>query len=140
MIDSIVRYFDKLEDRVRMKLSHRSIFYAIVGGTATILLWRGLWHTADILEAQGGMWWWIVYGPLSVVWGSIILLMTGLFVSQFIGERIIISGLKNEKKITDRTEGEVRKDDTKIDELVLQIMQVSKDIEEIKHAISEKKN
>ncbi len=138
MVNVIVKYFDRLEDRVRMKLSHRSIFYAIIGGTATIILWRSVWHIADMLKAQGGTLGWFFYEPVSVVWCSIVLLMTGLFVSSFIGERIIISGLKNEKKITDRTEDEVRRDDVKIDELMVQVGQLSKDIKEIKNVLAKK--
>jgi hypothetical protein len=138
MVTAITRYFDKLEDKVRTKLSHRSILYAIIGGIATIILWRSIWHIADMLKEQGGLLGWFFYEPVSAVWCSVVLLMTGLFVSQFIGERIIISGLKNEKKITDRTEDEVRRDDIKIDELTVQIAQLSKDIKEIKDVLAKK--
>ena len=104
MYKAIANYFDKLEDKVRIKLSHRSIAYAFIGGLGTVVFWRGVWHTADILMKKGGFLGWFFYEPTTVVWSSIILLMTGLFVSIFIGERIIISGLKNEKKATDKTE------------------------------------
>ena len=138
MIKRITNYFDRLEDNVRVRLSHRSIFYAIIGGTATVLYWRGIWHTGDILMVQGGFWGWFFYEPITVVWTSIILLMTGLFVSNFIGERIIISGLKQEKKTTDKTEVEVMKEDSQIEILSFKIDQISKDLESIKNAISKK--
>ena len=172
MIRLITRFFDKLEDKVRMKLSHRSIIYAIIGGTCTILLWRGVWHTADIVEMQllnaGSGWWLFFYGPIPIIWCSIALLMTGLFVSQFIGERIIISGIKNEKKVTDKTESEIVKEEQEIsdmtkkfnklsektdmvaseiveDEFVVRdvmkkISQISRDIEEIKNSIAKNKS
>ena len=138
MYKSIVNYFDKLEDKVRMKLSHRSIIYAFIGGVATVLFWRGIWHTADILMAKGGFWGWFFYEPITIIWTSIILLMTGLFVSIFIVERIIISGLKNEKKATDKTETEIDKEEDEIKSVRAKIIQISNDIEEIKNAISHK--
>lgn len=134
----ITRFFDKLEDKVRARLSHRSIFYAVVGGVATVLFWRGVWHTGDILMEKGGILGQIFYEPITIIWCSIILLMTGLFVSNFIGERIIISGLKQEKKATDKTEEEVKKEDSQIEILSLKIDQLSKDLELIKNAVSKK--
>jgi hypothetical protein len=101
MIKSIVKFFDKLEDKVRGRLSHKTIIYAFIGGTSTVLFWRGVWHLADD------------YGMSS--WGSFLvggglLLITGLFVATFIGEQVILSGLKGEKKLADKTEDEVRKE------------------------------
>lgn len=140
MFKKIVSYFDKLEDRVRVRLSHRSIIYALVGGTGTIMLWRGIWHTADILMAKGGIWSWIFYEPITLIWSIIILLMTGLFVSNLIGERVIISGLKKEKKITDKTEVEVDKEEDEIRSMREKIIQISNSIEEIKNKINIQNN
>ncbi len=132
MFKAIVNYFDRLEDRVRMRLSHRSIAYAFIGGMGTILLWRGIWHTADILMQKGGFWGWFFYEPITLIWTSILLLMTGLFVSNLIGERVIISGLKKEKKVTDKTESEVDKEEDEIRSLRAKMIEISKDLEEIK--------
>jgi hypothetical protein len=126
MFSSIARFFDRLEDKVRIKLSHRSIIYAFIGGVAHVIFWRGIWHTSDmIMQGYGwmenldgtmvkGFWNILFYEPITIIWSSIILLMTGLFVATFIGERIVISGLKKEKKVTDRTEEEVRAEESKI--------------------------
>lgn len=140
MFKKIVDYFDKLEDKVRIRLSHRSIIYAFIGGTGTVLIWRAIWHSADILMKKGGIWGFIFYEPITLVWASIILLMTGLFVSNLIGERVIISGLKKEKKATDRTEIEISKEDDKIRAIQEQISQVSKDIQEIKNKLDKTNN
>lgn len=133
----ITRFFDRLEDRVRARLSHRSIIYGFVGGIATVVFWRGVWHTCDILMEKGGVWGWLFYEPNTIIWSSIILLMTGLFVATFIGERIIISGLKQEKKATDKTEEEVKKEDSRIEILSNKLEELSKNIEEIKNNVSE---
>jgi uncharacterized membrane protein len=138
MFKAITDFFDKVEDKVRIRLSHRSILYAFIGGISTVIFWRGVWHTADIFMKKGGFWGWFFYEPITVVWTSIILLMTGLFVSIFIGERIIISGIKKEKKITDKTESEVDKEEDEIRSMRAKINQMSKDIEEIKNAVSHK--
>jgi len=37
----IYHFFDKLEDRVRGWLSHRTIFYGFIGGIGAVLFWRG---------------------------------------------------------------------------------------------------
>ncbi len=138
MFKKIVHFFDKVEDKVRIRLSHRSILYACIGGMGTVIFWRGVWHSADILMKKSGFLSWFFYEPVTIVWASIILLMTGLFVSNFIGERIIISGLKKEKKVTDKTESEVDKEEDEIRAMRTRISQISKDIEEIKNAVLRK--
>lgn len=109
---------DQLEDKIRGKLSHYPIIYAFIGGAGIIIFWRGIWHTVDyimetVFAASGNIsstslpqlpWW---DGPLSILVGSVLLLLVGLFVSSFIGNEIIISGLKKEKKIVEKTEEEV---------------------------------
>jgi len=114
----IYNFGDKLEDKVRGKLSRYPIIYAFLGGAGIIIFWRGVWHTADyIMKAlftvsdnvsstgASQLPWWD--GPLSILIGSIFLLTIGLFISSFIGNEIIISGLKKEKKIVEKTGEEV---------------------------------
>jgi len=110
-------FFDRLEDHVRGFLSHYPIPYAIIGGIGIVLFWRGVWHGADYLmllirasapnstiDLRSEIWW---DGPLSLLAGIGILLTVGLFVSNFIGNEIIISGLRGEKKLSEKTEREV---------------------------------
>ena len=104
-IKRIVHFFDKLEDKVRSKLSHAPIIYALVGGTGVVLFWRGVWHMAD--DAN-------VSSVLSTIMGLAILLMTGVFVSSFIGSRLILSGLLGEKKIAEKTEEELQTEESQI--------------------------
>ena len=89
----IIQFFDKLEDKIRGKLSHYPILYAIIGGVGVVLFWRGVWHIADDLN---------VGSVVSLIIGTVFLLMTGVFVSAFIGSRLIISGLSGEKKLTEK--------------------------------------
>ena len=87
----IVRFFDKLEDHVRVALSHYPIIYTIIGGFSIVLFWRGVWMTADYFP--------FLNGPVSIIISVSILLVTGLFVSFFITDRIILTGIKQEKKL-----------------------------------------
>ncbi len=111
--------FYKLENWVRRFLSHYPISYAIIGGIGVVLFWRGVWHTTDFIMLQvkalqldpstinlsNELWW---DGPLSLIVGMIIMLVTGLFVSSFIGNEVIMSGLRGEKKFSEKTETEIR--------------------------------
>jgi hypothetical protein len=104
---SVELFFDRLEDAVRGKLSKHPFVYGFVGGSGVILFWRGVWHTADYLEESTEIGAVVFSDVGSMLTGIVILLMSGLFVSVFIGDSILISGLKKEKKLTEKTEEEV---------------------------------
>jgi hypothetical protein len=131
-IRKILRYFDKLEDRVRAKLSHFTIVYAFLGGVAIVIFWRGVWNTCDILASKGGIWGFVFYEPFTIFWSTVLLLISGLFVSFFVGDRIILSGLKKEKKIEEKTEEELRREGNELRNLSEKIEILVKDIAEIK--------
>ena len=117
-MSKLVHFFDKLEDKTRAYLSRHPIFYAIIGGAAIVLFWRGIWYTADLFP--------FLTGPVSVIISVTILLLTGLFVSFFIGDRIILSGMKGEKKLVEKTAAEVQSDT----EILLDIQKRVKKIED----------
>jgi len=98
MSKGIVKFFDRFEDRVRGVLSHKPILYALIGGASHVLFWRGVWHLAD----DYGMSSWA-----SLIVGAGVLMATGLIVASFIGDQIIISGIRHEKKVTEKTADEV---------------------------------
>jgi len=112
-------FFDKLEDHTRAFLSKSPIVYAIIGGVLVVLFWRGVWHTADILEHEvgGSFLSYFFYEPINMVLSVLGLLVSGLFVSFFIGDTILITGLKKEKKLTERTATEVRQEGDKMDQM-----------------------
>ncbi|MEI8248997.1 MAG: hypothetical protein WCG07_00680 [Candidatus Taylorbacteria bacterium] len=135
MIRKIVTFFDKLEDKIRAHLSRYPILYTFVGGIAIVLFWRGVWHTADILQAQGGFFGWFFYEPVSLVFTIIILLMTGLFVSYFIGDRILLSGLKGQKKDTERTEKEIQEEEVELNQMKTSIKEIKKEVDAIEKIV-----
>ncbi|HEX7724225.1 MAG TPA: hypothetical protein VF438_00605 [Candidatus Paceibacterota bacterium] len=135
MIRSILVFFDKFEDYIRGHLSRFPIVYTMIGGIAIVLFWRGVWHTADILQEQGGWLGWLFYEPTNLVIVLVILLATGLFVSYFIGDTILMSGLKGEKKVTDRTERELKEEEERIRELRATVREVKKELDEIRDVV-----
>ena len=143
----IITFFDKFEDRVRGRLSHYPILYSIVGGIAIVLFWRGVWHTADILKEKGGVIGFLFYEPVNMVLVIIVLLSTGLFVSYFIGDQILLSGIKRQKKATDKTEKEIEEEERHLSEMRNTIKEMKKEVDEIieviehqniKHLVHEK--
>ncbi len=106
---SIYNFFDKLEDVIRGTLSQYPIVYSIFGSIFLVILWRGIWHTADILEVQGGFLGFLFHPFVSATWATWGLLASGLFVSMFVGDMIIMSGLRKQKKVTEQTETEIIK-------------------------------
>ena len=129
----LYRLLDRFEDKVRGTLSRVPIMYAIIGGTAVVLFWRGIWHWADLIEESGAPWAVLFEAPLSTVIAAVVLLLTGLFVSFFIGDRIILSGLTHEKKIEEKTESEVRAEGALLLEVYKKLEKIEKEIEAIKH-------
>ncbi len=119
MIENIVKFFDKLEDKIRGKLSHYPILYAFIGGIGIVLFWRGVWHTADDIYLGS---------VISLIIGSIILLLSGIFVSDFIGNKLIISGLKGEKKLSEKEQEEIETEEAQIEKLQETMNRVEKKI------------
>ncbi len=137
MIRKIFTFFDKFEDRIRGHLSHFPILYTIIGGVAIVLFWRGVWHTADILQTKGGVLGFIFYEPVNLLLVLAVLLATGLFVSYFIGDTILISGLKHQKKTTDKTEKDVQEEEKEIGQIRTAIKEMKKEVDEIKVVVDE---
>jgi uncharacterized protein YneF (UPF0154 family) len=115
----IYKYFDKLEDKVRGKLTHYPIIYAFIGSVGIVSIWRGIWEISDN---------WHMSGSLSLLLGIFLTLTTGLFISFFIGDNIIISGINQEKRIDEKTEEEIHKERNILEN-------IQKDIKDIKESI-----
>jgi|SRR3989344_3717651 len=140
MFKFIYRFFDKLEDKVRGSLSHYPIIYALIGGVGVVLFWRGVWHTTDYfmmlsnsanydqssINLSDAIWW---DGPVSFLIGTVLLLLTGLFVSDFIGNEIIITGLGGEKKLSEKTEKEVKNEARAIVDIKNEVQEISRKLD-----------
>jgi len=144
----IIKFFDKLENKIRGKLSHYPILYAFIGAIGIVIFWRGVWHTADFFSEVifsyqlngsvdlGSLPWWD--GPLSLLIGSILLLSTGLFVFDFIGSQAIISGIKGEKRLEEKTEEEIKTEAEVIKGIEKEVKEISHRLEEIEEGLEKK--
>lgn len=130
-MSDFVKFFDRLEDRARAQLSRVPILYAIIGGIFVVLFWRAVWLSADLLAEQGG-WLAILFSPgVSLVVSVLVLLLIGLFVSFFIANRVILTGLKHEKKLAEKTEKEIVEEEKEITELHEHIAHIEKRLDEL---------
>jgi uncharacterized membrane protein len=128
-VKRVVKFFDILEDRVRGKLSRYPILYAFVGGIGIVLFWRGVWHVADDINLGSS---------LSLIIGAAILLLTGVFVYEFIGNRLVVSGLIGEQKLSEKEEGEIETEETQLRNLQSTLTRLEKKLEHIDEDIEKK--
>ena len=134
LIRKIIDFFDKLEDVIRATLSQFPILYTFIGGFSIVLFWRGVWKVADELFLQMTFippW---LDGIITVVFSVTVFLATGLFVSFFITDRIILTGLTHEKKLAEKEAKEIETDS----QLLHQIMQKLHHIEAQQKELAEK--
>ena len=126
---NIFKIPDKVEDQIRHALSKYPVLYALVGGIAIVLFWRGVWHLADDFQLTSGA---------SFVISIILMLLTGTFVSFFIGDQLIISGLKAAKRLDQRTEREIQEEEEKIQKLHNTVQEMNQDLKALKRMMEER--
>jgi hypothetical protein len=129
LIKKIVKFFDKLEDEIRRNLSRYPVLYAFIVGTGIVLFWRGVWHTADDMG---------LVSIASLIIGTVVLLLVGGFVSEFIGNKLIISGLVGEKKLTEKEGGEIETEETQIRNLQNTLNRVEKKLDVLEEEVEKK--
>lgn len=130
MYKRVVNFLDKFEDKIRISFSHYPIPYAFIGGIGVVLFWRGVWHTTDMFE-------WFT-GPLSTIVGFIILLLTGLVVSVFIGDSILLTSFNHEKKLAEKTEAEVRTEKNTVQYVVKELETIDSKLKNIEAKLNKK--
>ncbi len=137
----------QFEEKIIIYLSHRPKLYALIVGIGIVLFWRGVWHSTDFIhlifnsfhntlttDLVSAPWW---DGPLSFIVGSIILSFTGAFTSSFIGNELILSGLRGEKKLNQKTEVEVKSEVQSILLVKESLKDVSEKIEQLEKKLRE---
>ena len=123
ILKTVYVFFDKLEDHVRAWLSRRPILYGIVAGLGAVLFFRGMWMIID--ETNLGAW-------ESIALSLAILLITGTFVSHFVSDDLITSGLSKQKKIIDKTENELADDVEALHSISKEIKKMKREVEKIR--------
>jgi len=117
------KFFDKLENKVRSRLSRQPILYALLSGIGIVLFFRGVWMIADTFD--------FLTGFVTLIVSSAILLVTGVFVYHFVGDQIIISGLKRGKKLAEKTEAEVMAETATLGEIKALLERIDKRLNEL---------
>jgi hypothetical protein len=130
MYKKVFGFFDRLEDKVRGRLSRSPLLYALIGGVGIVLFWRGVWHLADSLPI-------ISNSSISIVVGTTLLLISGIFVSAFVGNRLIMTGLRGEKKLAERTEEVFETEEMKIENIQTSVKKMEKEMKDIQNEIHE---
>ncbi len=120
-LQKIISYVEEKESTLRNYLRKHPFLYTFIGSIAVILFWRGIWHTADLIP--------FLNGPVSIIVGGLILVVTGLFIASFFGE--IISGLKKEEKIVVKTEGEVKKEGVELEMMQTTLKKIEVEIDHL---------
>lgn len=138
IIDSIYYLFDKMEDRIRGKLARHPFIYTFIGGAGIVLFWRGVWHMADYYESFGGVLGILFSSGGSMAIGVLILLSTGLFVSVFVGDSIIMSGLKHDKKIIERAIEDVELEKSDVEKMLELVIEMKQEIETLEKKVRNK--
>ncbi len=118
----ITRFFDKFENKVRGFLSGYPIVYGTISGVGIVSFWRGVWETSDIMG---------VSPQASLFFGFLVLLAIGVLVTEFLGNRIIISGLRGEKKLEEKTLEEIEDEEMFLADLKKKVDRIEKMIEKL---------
>lgn len=124
MIKTIAKFFDRIEDAIRQGLSRHPIVYAFVAGLAIVLFWRGVWTLADMFAFMTPV--------VSLIVSIVMMLLTGTFISFFIGERLIYSGLKKERRNDQKNEEELRLEESSQIYIMSEIQEIKKEVSAIK--------
>lgn len=129
----------KIQRKIQGYLSHHPGFYALIVGIGIVLFWRGVWHSADQIHTAISYFsynssvgllpapWWD--GPLSFVVGGSILYFTGAFTSSFIGNELILAGLRGEKKLSEKTEANIKNEENTIHDIKEELAVISKKLD-----------
>lgn len=125
MIQKAFALFKRLETRLRTKLSHHPILYTFIGGVAIVLFWKGVWDTADLFP-------FFLEGPVLILISFVVLLITGLFVSFFVGDRMILSNLASEERRARKTEETMETEEVTLEEVKSTLQHIDEEIHALK--------
>lgn len=140
----------RCREKITIYLSHRPKLYALIVGIGIVLFWRGVWHSTDLLHTHFNFYqnystigapyssWWD--GPLSLAVGIVILYFTGAFISSFIGNELILTGLRKEKRLEEKTESEIKSEAQSVSEIRSGLKNVEEKIEELEKEILNNKS
>lgn len=107
--------FLKLEEKSRNYFEKTPFFHAFFAGVGVVLFWRGVWEVADTIGLNP---------YLSIVLGSLVLIILGLFLQTFVGNTIIIKKVESEKRLDQKTETDIKRvqQEMNVEEITLDLL------------------
>ena len=126
-IKHVFKWFMRLEDEIRSHLSHYPVIYSLISGFAIVIFWKGIWDTAAMYPS--------LTGPILIAISLPILLVTGLFVSFFVTDKVLLTGLKKDEKIIKETETEMRQEEKIIYELAAEVHEIGREVHDIEEKL-----
>lgn len=88
----ISRFFGKLEDSVRFHLSRHPVLYSLITAFFIVLFWKGVENLISRFAVLSN-------GIILIVVSVPVLLITGVFISFFVTDRVLLSGIKHEERL-----------------------------------------
>lgn len=141
-------FLERTEEKSRIYLSHRPRLYALIVGIGIVLFWRGVWHSTDLvhtylnifqnnltIDSFASPWW---DGPLSFIVGIVVLHFTGAFTSSFIGNELILSGLRGEKRLSQKTESEVKTEEQFVIDIKEELEKMTEKVGQLEREVHKK--
>ncbi|MDD5068771.1 MAG: hypothetical protein PHS53_00215 [Candidatus Pacebacteria bacterium] len=119
----IQNLFDKFEDKIRFNFSRHPVPYSLVAGVFIVLFWKGIEDTASMFPS--------ITGPHLILISVPVLLMTGVFVSFFVTDGVILSGLKKEQKVVQEAEIQIKEEKAEIKQEDILLKKVAEKLDEI---------
>ena len=108
----LTNIFLNLEEKARTRFEKFPFFHAFLAGVGVVLFWRGVWETSDHLGISS-VW--------SIILGTLLLIILGLFLQTLVGNTIIIKKVENEKKTEQKDIAKVEKE-VNVEEITLEIL------------------
>ncbi len=127
----VLNFLGRMEDDVRFNFSSHPVPYSLVAAVFIVLFWKGIEDTASMFP--------VLTGPFLIFLSVPVLLLTGVFVSFFITDRVILSGLKKEQKVVQETEVEVKQEDLLLKRVAEKIEEIDREVHQIQGQLNKKR-
>lgn len=128
-------------------LRRHPLIYAFVGGVGVVLFWRGVWHFTDFLalilfpssdQVTTIDWTTGIDSSLSLVIGTLLLLLTGLFVSEFLTGQVLMTDIKEEERLVKTTEKDIAKESSEFSPIEKDLQHIEEEIKNLENQVRKK--
>jgi hypothetical protein len=122
----ITNLFLGIEHNAREFFERFPYIQAFTTGVGVVLFWRGIWGYMDKVKLDS---------ILSIVLGSILLIITGLFLHTFVGNAIIIKHVETDQRTDIITKREMFKVEAEVHEEEITLSELSESIKNLEEKI-----